>query len=172
MAEVMAATAEAQWYVLYTMAHHEKRVAQQLQQRELECFLPLYRSARRWTDRTKHLELPLFPGYLFVHMDLGERIRILRVPGVAHMVCFHGQPAPVPKVEIEALRGMLNGNVCVEPYPYLKVGRRVRVHSGPLAGVEGILAGKKGRLRVVLSIDLIMRSVAVEVGADEIEPVG
>lgn len=162
--------AESEWYALYTVAHHEKRVAQQLQTCEVECFLPLYRSVRRWSDRSKELQLPLFPGYLFVHTDLGERGRILQLPSVVHFVCFNGLPAPVPITEIETLRSMLNGNAYVEPHPYLRVGRRVRVHSGPMAGLEGILTSKKGRLRIVLAVDLIRRSVAVEVGADEVEP--
>lgn len=161
---------KAQWYVVSTMAHHEKRVAQQFEQQGIEYFLPLYRSVRRWTDRKKELQLPLFPGYIFVHAALPERVRILRVAGVAQFVSFNGLPVPVPKAEIEALQGTLRGSVCVEPHPYLKLGRRVRVHSGPMAGLEGILTSQKGRLRVVLSMDLIMRSLAVEVGTDEIAP--
>lgn len=165
------APVENQWYALYTIAHHEKRVAQQLEERQLECFLPLYRSVRRWSDRRKEVQLPLFPGYLFVYTDLAERSRILRVASVVHFVCCNGQPTPVPAVEIENLRSALSGNARVQPHPYLKAGRRVRVHSGPMAGLEGILTARRGRLRVVLAIDPIMRSVAVEVGADEVEPI-
>lgn len=161
-----------QWYVLHTVANHEKRVAQHMQRLGIEHFLPLYRSVRRWSDRKKELQLPLFAGYLFVHTTLGERLRILQAPGVVQLVSFQGKPAAVAETEIEFLRGTLREGVCVEPYPYLKVGRRVRVHSGPLAGIEGFLAGRKGRLRVVLSLDLIQRSMAAEVGADEIEPAG
>lgn len=168
---VAAPASFAQWYVLYTRAHHEKRIARQMQECELGVFLPLYRSVHRWSDRRKELQLPLFPGYLFVYTDLAERSRILRVAGIVHFVCFNGQPTPVPAAEIENLRSALSGNPRLQPHPYLKMGRRVRVHSGPMAGVEGILTGRKGRLRVVLTIDLIMRSVAAEVGADEIEPV-
>jgi transcription antitermination factor NusG len=161
-----------QWYVLHTLANHEKRVVQHIQQLGIEQFLPLYRSVRRWSDRKKELQLPLFAGYVFVHTTLGERLRIVQAPGVVQLVSFQGQPAAIAETEIELLRGTLREGVCVEPYPYLKVGRRVRVHSGPLAGMEGFLAGRKGRLRVVLSLDLIQRSMAAEVGADEIEPAG
>ncbi|MGE5205050.1 MAG: transcription termination/antitermination protein NusG [Chlamydiota bacterium] len=161
-----------QWYVLHTLANHEKRVAQHMQQLEIEHFLPLYRSVRRWSDRKKELQLPLFAGYVFVHTRLRERLRILQAPGVVQLVSFQGKPAAVAETEIEFLRGTLRGGVCVEPYPYLKLGRRVRVHSGPLAGIEGFLADRKGRLRVVLSLDLIQRSIAAEVAADEIEPAG
>ena len=161
----------AQWYVLYTLAHHEKRVARHMEERRIENFLPLYRALRRWADRTKQLQLPLFPGYLFVHTSLERRLAILQVPGVVNFVCFSGRPASVPQMQIASLREMLEGNPWAQPYSYLESGRRVRVRSGPLARLEGILAERRGRLRVVLSVDLIRRSVAVEVGADEIEPV-
>lgn len=159
------------WHVVHTLAHREKQVAEQMQALRIECFLPLYRSLRRWSDRKKELHLPLFPGYVFARAALEQRRRILQLAGVAGFVNFQGTPAPVPDVEIAAMRQSLRGNLCVEPYPYLPLGRRVRVHSGPLAGREGILLARKGGLRLVLSIHLIQRSVAVEVNADEIEPV-
>jgi transcription antitermination factor NusG len=143
----------------------------QLQERRISCFLPVYRSLRRWKDRRKELELVLFPGYVFVHLDLRDRLRVLQLPGVVRFVSFNGHPAPLPDAEIEILSKGLASGIRAEPHPYLKVGNRVRVRSGPLAGAEGILARRKDKFRVVLSIDLIMRSVAVEVDEADIEPI-
>ena len=137
--------------------------------RSLECLLPLYRSVRRWQDRRKEIDLPLFPGYVFVRMLPSERLKVLTVPGAVHIVGFGGQPAPLADAEIEMLRGRLS-RARLEPHPYLCVGRRVRVRSGPVAGLEGILVRRKDKFRVVLSMDLIMRSVAVEVDEADIEP--
>jgi transcription antitermination factor NusG len=163
---------EPQWYAAYTSANHEKRVAVQLGQRSLEHFLPLYDSLRRWKDRRVQLLLPLFPGYIFVHFALRDRLQILQIPGVAKLVSFNGIPAALPREEIETLRASLEGGVRAEPHPYLKVGRRARVKSGPLAGMQGVLVRRKNRSRFVISLDLIMRSVAVEVEALELEPLG
>ena len=151
-------------------SRHEKQVARQLEERRVSCFLPVYRSVRRWKDRRKELELVLFPGYVFVHLDLKDRLRVLQVPSVVRFVSFSGYPAPLPDSEIEALTNGLAGGVRAEPHPYLKVGRRVRVKYGPLAGAQGILVRRKDKFRVVLSIDLIMRSVAVEVDEADVEP--
>ena len=160
---------EPRWYAAYTSANHEKRVAVQLEQRSVEHFLPLYESLRRWKDRRMKLQLPLFPGYVFVRLALPERLKVLQVPGVARLVGFNGQPAVLPDREIQALRTSLAVQVRAEPHPYLTVGRRVRIERGPLAGVEGILIRKKNALRVVLSLDLIMRSASVEVDVGDIE---
>lgn len=142
-----------------------------MERNQIDYFLPLYRSVRRWKDRRKELELPLFPGYVFVHTALKDRLRVLQLPGVVHFVSFHGKPAALPNFEIEALRNGLTGKMSAEPHPYLKVGRRVRVRSGPMAGLEGVLVRRKDKFRVVLSIHLIQRSVAVEVDEGEIEPI-
>lgn len=162
---------EARWYALYTCAHHERRVAKQLALRSVEHLLPLYETVRRWKDRRVRLELPLFPSYLFVRTRLRERLRILEIPSAVRLVGFDGHPVPLPEEEIEALRSGLERQVRAEPHPYLKIGRRVRIIGGPLRGVEGILLRKKHSLRVVLSIDLIMRSIAVEVDLSDVEPV-
>jgi transcription antitermination factor NusG len=159
------------WYAIYTSANHEKKVAAELGRRNVESFLPLYSSVRRWKDRRMQLQLPLFPGYVFVHLALSERLRVLQVPGVAKLVGFGGQPAALPDAQLEALRAGLNGQLCAEPHPYLAVGRRVRVLRGPFQGAEGILSRKKGVFRVVLSLELILRSIAVEVDAADVEPV-
>jgi transcription antitermination factor NusG len=167
--ELPAEYREPRWYAVYTNACHEKRVEQQMSQRGIECFLPVYKSVRRWKDRRKELELPLFPGYVFVRLALKERLPILQLPGVVDFVNYGSRPAALPEPEIEALRNGLH-YACAQPHSNLHVGRRVRVHSGPLASLEGILVRKKDKLRVVISIELIHRSIAVEVDEDAIEP--
>ncbi len=159
------------WYALYTCSRHEKCVAQQIEQRSIACFLPLYRSLRRWKDRRQEVELALFPGYVFVRLAIEDRLRVLSLPSVVRLVSFHGQPAVLPEDEIEQLRQRLSRRGGVEPYPYLRVGRRVRVCGGPMQGLEGIIVRRKDRCRVVFSLDLIMRSVAVEVDESDVEPV-
>jgi transcription antitermination factor NusG len=160
--------ATANWYALYTAPRHEKFVADQINRQGIDCFLPLYRSMRRWKDRRKELALVLFPGYVFVQMALQNRLRVLQLPGAVRLVSFNGQPTPMPEEEIENLRTRLS-SVNVEPHPYLTAGRRVRVRSGPLQGLEGIIVRTKDRCRIVLSIHLIMRSVAVEVDDSDVE---
>jgi transcription antitermination factor NusG len=160
------------WYALYTYPRHEKQVAQQIEQRSISCFLPLYRSVRRWKDRRKELELALFPGYVFVRMEWKDRLRVLQLPSAVRLVSFNGQPATLSEEEIESLRERLScsGSGRIAPHPYLCAGRRVRVHSGPMQGLEGIIVRKKDSCRIVFSIDLIMRSVAVEVDEADLEP--
>jgi transcription antitermination factor NusG len=162
----------ARWYAVYTSANHEKRVAEQMAQRSLEHFLPHYASVRRWKDRRVRLDLPLFPGYVFVRLALRDRLQVLKIPSVVCLVSFGGQPAALPDETVVHLRDGLSGNLRIEPHPYLSCGRRVRILRGALAGAEGILLRKKGRLRVVMSIELIARSVAVEVDLADIAPVG
>ena len=163
--------ADFPWYVTYTCPRHEKYVAQQLTEREIGSFLPLYTSVRRWKDRRKCLELPLFPGYVFVQMTDRNRLDILRLPGVVQIVSFQGKPAPVPLAEIDALRRGMAGSVVVQPHPFLQAGRRVRIIDGPMAGVEGIFVRRKDQVRIVISISLIQRSVAMEIGEADVEPV-
>jgi transcription antitermination factor NusG len=146
-------------------------VADQLVGKGVEFFLPLYEAQHRWKDRLKRVELPLFPGYLFVQMPLKERLRVLEVPGVAGLVSFAGQPAPLDDNEINILRQGLTSALKAEPHPYLKTGTHVRVKAGALAGIEGILVRRKDSLRLVISVDLIMRSIAVEVPMADVEPV-
>jgi transcription termination/antitermination protein NusG len=162
------ADAMASWYAAYTCAHHEKHVARQLEEKNINCFLPLYRSIRRWKDRVKELDFPLFPGYVFVQVAPEERLRVLQTSSVVRFVSFGGYPAALDDGEVEGLRNGVANGMKVEPCPFLKVGQRVCVKHGPLAGVEGILVRKKDYLRLVLSIDLLMRSVAVEVQAADL----
>ena len=161
---------ESRWFAAYTSPRHEKQVSRQMARRGIQNFLPLYKSIRRWKDRRKELELPIFPGYLFVRMALRERVTVLQVPGVVQLVSFQGRPTPLPDSEIEMLQRQLEQNGRLQPHPFLTVGRRVRVTNGPMTGMEGILARKKDTLRVVLSIELIQRAVAVEVDLADIEP--
>ena len=162
----------ARWYAIYTSSRHEKVVANQLEERGIESFLPLYRSWHRWKDRRKLVELALFPSYVFVRMEAQKRLRVLQVPGVVNLVSFNGEPAALPEQEINALRSGLEHQVFAEPHPYLKVGRKVRVARGPMAGAEGILSRKKDKHRVVISIDVLMRSIAVEVDGNDVEAIG
>jgi len=165
------APAEMQWYAAYTSANHEKCVAQQLEWRSVEHFLPVYESVRRWKDRRVRLQLPLFPGYVFVRLALRDRLRVLAVPGVARMVGFNGHPTPVPAVDIEAIRACLAGNRDMQPHPYVRCGQRVRVLSGPLAGFSGIVVRQKNRTRFVVSFDVLERSVAVEMDDSDLHAV-
>ena len=161
---------EPHWYAAYTCAKHEKRVATELAMREVEHFLPLYSCVRRWKDRRVSLDLPLFPGYVFVRLALRDRLRVLQVPSVVRLVGFNGWPAVLPDEELEILRSGLCPSLGAEPHPFLTVGRRVRITGGPFAGLEGILKQRKGCLRVVVSLDLIRRSVAVDVDATDVGP--
>ncbi len=161
---------EPRWYAAYTNANHEKRVAIQLGQRSVEHFLPLYESVRRWKDRRTKLHLPLFPGYVFVRLALRDRLQVLQIPSVVHFVSFNGHPIPLPEEDIQTIRSCLSGAFQIEPHPYLRVGRHVQIKTGPLQGLEGIILRRKNRTRFVLSLELIMRSVAAEIDVSELEP--
>jgi transcription antitermination factor NusG len=158
------------WWAIYTRHQHEKLAADSLAYRGFEVFLPLYSSLRRWSDRVKELSLPLFPGYLFVRRGLGPQSPILTTPGVAGLVEFAGEPALVSDAEIESVRQVLTKGAHIEPHPFLKCGDWVRVNGGPLQGLEGILVRNKNQFRLVLSVDLVQKSVAVEVDAWMVDP--
>jgi transcription antitermination factor NusG len=162
---------EPHWYAAYTCANHEKRVAAELQTLEVNQFLPVYSSVRRWKDRRVSLELPLFPGYVFVRLALRDRLRVMQIPSVVRLVGFNGLPTALPDTEMEALRSGLSKRLRAEPHPFLTVGRRVRIRAGPLAGLEGILKRRKSSLRVIVSLHLIQQSMAVEVDAADLSPV-
>jgi transcription termination/antitermination protein NusG len=171
MAHLTLELFEPHWYAAYTYARHEKRVAEQLTQKSLENFLPQYESVRRWKDRRVKLQLPLFPGYVFVRLALRDRLLVLETPSVVRLLGFNGHPTALPDKEMEALRACVEARLAAEPHVYLTVGRRVRIISGPLAELEGVLIRKKNAFRVVLSLNLIARSAAVEVDAANIERV-
>jgi transcription antitermination factor NusG len=158
------------WWALYTRHQHEKAVAEMLAAKGFKIFLPLYDSTRRWKDRRKVISLPLFPCYVFVRGGLERRLQVVTTPGV-HMVLRRGdQVAVVPDKEIEAIQRAVTSSLQVEPFPFLKCGMRVRVVRGALEGVEGILIRKKNLWRLVLSVDMLAQSVAVEVHASDVEP--
>lgn len=159
------------WYAAYTHPRHEKKVADQLEQRGVENFLPIYRSVRQWKDRRKELDLVLFPGYVFVHLCLADRLGVLKLPGVVRFVTFSGQPVALPGDDLVSLRNALMQGVRAESHPYLNIGRRVKVVRGPLTGAQGILQRLKTNSRIVISIDAIMRSVSVEVDETDIVPI-
>ena len=171
---VLTASADTlpRWFAVYTTPRHEKHVSEILAERQIETFLPLYRANRQWKKSSPVvLDLPLFPTYVFVRIARQARGVVLGTPGVLSIVGSSKESWPLPDFEIDALRsGLLERKI--EPHPYLVVGERVRIVAGVMAGVEGVLVRKKNDLRVVLSLDTIMRSVAVEVNADDIEPVG
>jgi transcription antitermination factor NusG len=159
------------WFAVYTTPRHEKHVSEMLAQHEIETFLPLYRSTRQWKkSRPVDLELPLFPTYVFVRIARQARGTVLGTSGVMSIVGSSRESWALPDLEIEALRsGLLERKI--EPHPYLTVGERVRIKAGVMAGVEGVLVRKKNEFRVVLSLDSIMQSVAVEVDGDDVESV-
>jgi transcription antitermination factor NusG len=158
-----------QWFAASTTPRHEKKVSELLIERQIEAFLPLYRKATQWKkSRPVVLEMPLFPTYVFVRITRQARGAVLSLPGVHSIIGSSIDPWPIPDCEIEALRRGLQMNK-VEPHPYLKVGERVRVKTGLMAGVEGILVRKKNEFRMVLTLDVIMRSMSVEVDAYDLE---
>lgn len=159
------------WFAVYTRHQHEKMVACSLSGKGFETFLPLYNTAHRWKDRVKQLSLPLFPNYVFIQGGLERRADILSTLGIYDFVRASGRPAPIPSEEIEAVRRVVEKGLNAEPHPFLRVGDRVRLTSGPLEGIEGILLRKKSFYRLILSVDLLARSIAVEVDAADVERV-
>ena len=160
----------SRWFALYTTARHEKRVAEHLLQRQIECYVPLYRSERKWSDGSRvTLELPLFPCYLFIHIQRKERGSVLAVPGALAVVGgTGGEPAALPDATIDALRSGLELRHA-QPHPLLTVGQRVRIRSGALAGLEGIVVRNKNGFRVVMTLEHIMQSYSVEVDLEDLE---
>lgn len=163
-------TAQSRWYAVHTRSRHEKAASEQLRCRDLETFLPLYQATHRWRNGDHRVSMPLFPGYTFVRIAVGDRLKVLKVPGVVRLVGFNGIATPLEDREVEGLRSALASSVRAAPHPYLTIGRRVRITAGPLTGCEGILVRRKGSWRVVLSINLIQRSVLVDLGVNEVGP--
>ena len=158
------------WWALYTRHQHEKTVADILSAKGFEVFLPLYESRRRWKDRTKILSLPLFPCYLFLRGGLDRKLQVVTTPGV-HMILYRGENAAViPEQEIQSIQRAVGGSSHFEPHPFLRCGMRVRVIRGALEGVEGILVRKKNLCKLILSVDMLAQSVAVEIHASDVEP--
>jgi len=156
------------WFALTVKPQHEKAAASALRVKGLEDFLPLHRGWRRWSDRIKELELPLFPGYVFCRFRPRERAKVLATPGIRCIVGFGKAPSPIPEAEIGSLQAMVASGLPVGPWPFLRVGQTVRIERGPLCGLEGMLLQLKDAWRVVVSVPLLQRSVAVEIDRDVI----
>jgi len=162
---------KSSWCAIYTRHQHEKTVSEMLEAKGFEVFLPLYDSTRKWKDRCKVLSVPLFPSYVFVRGAVERRLPVLTTPGV-HMIISRGERvATIPEAEIDAIRRTMEGNFRVEPHPFLRCGERVRVVRGSLEGVEGVLTRKKNLFRLVLSVEMLAQSVAVEIDAIDVVPV-
>ncbi len=160
-----------EWYALYVRERYEKIAASQLSGRGYEVYLPTYQSKRRWSDRTTTLELPLFPTYMFCRFDFQRRLPILTVPGVNFIVGVGKTPAPVDIKELDAVRLAVNSGLLCEPWPFLKAGHSVRVEHGPLTGLEGFVLNVKNSCRLIISVNLLGRSVSVEVDRDSVKPI-
>jgi transcriptional antiterminator RfaH len=159
---------EQNWYVAYTCSRHEKSLAEQCEQRGITTFLPLYAVQRHWKKRRAEVLLPLFPSYVFVRMALAERFRVLSLPGMVSLVSIRGVPAVVPDAQIEPLRKAVTLGRA-EPCVYLQSGKRVRVTSGPLLGLEGTVQEIKNKVHVVISFECMNRSVLISLDATEVE---
>jgi len=160
-----------EWNAVYTRHQHEKSVAESLAESGLEVFLPTYSTIRQWKDRKKELSLPLFPCYVFLRSSFERRLQVLSTPGVHFVVMFAGRPAAIPDWEMDAIRKGAESRLQVEPHPFLQCGDWVRVTSGALTDVEGILVRKKGSYRLILSAELLGKSIAVEIDAFSVKPI-
>jgi transcription antitermination factor NusG len=169
---VIASPDSAAWYALHTRARHEKMVSERLAERGVTAFLPLVTEVRRWSDRKKTVTLPLFGCYVFAKFapSREERLRALRVEGVLGLVGACGEGAPIPDAQIDAVRALVGGELPWSTHPYLEIGQRVRIRSGALDGVEGILVAREGDRTLVISVDALQRSLAVRVEGYEVEP--
>lgn len=157
------------WHALYTRHQHERVVAQALVGKGFEVFLPQYRAMRKWKDRQKEISLPLFPNYVFIQGGLDRMLNILTTPGVHSVVSWGGRPAEIPLKEIQSVRRLVESALPIEPHPFLKCGDLVRITSGALEGIEGILVRKTRGVRLVLSVEMLSRSAAVEVDVNMVE---
>ena len=157
------------WYAVYTKHQHEKSATSFLTRKGFEVLLPLYRARRRWKDRMQLVALPVFPCYLFLRTRLERKLEIVQTPGVFWLVGNGGHASVVPDAEIESIRKITQSSAYFEPHPYLKSGDWVRVLAGALTGIEGILTRVKNRYRVVLSVELLQKAVAVEVDISAVE---
>jgi transcription termination/antitermination protein NusG len=159
------------WFALTVKPQHERAVGEQLASYSLEAYVPLYRSRRRWSDRVKTIELPLFPRYVFSRFAFENRLKVIGIPSVVSIVGFGGTPSPISQEEIDLVKLLAGQNLPISPWPVLRVGERVRVREGPLVGVEGILVREKAAYRVVVNIEMLHRAIAVELERDLLEPV-
>jgi len=159
------------WYAVHVRSRFESEISTVLRSKGYEEFLPTYRCRRRWSDRAKEIEVPLFPGYLFARFDARLRLAILKSPGVIAIVGLGKTPIPVSDKEIETIRAVVRSGLPAEPWTHLTVGSRVFIEAGPLAGLEGIVVNVDRKFRLVLSVSLLQRSVAVEIDRSWVRPV-
>ena len=160
----------ARWYAVTVQHQHERRIETALRRKEMETLVPVYRSKRRWSDRTAEIDLPLFSGYVFCRFALAERVWVLNTPGVRKLVGFGGTPAPIEEREVAWIQTAAASQLPMGPWPFLKPGDRVRMERGPLRGVEGTLLREKDQMRLVIGIELLQRAIAVEVSPEMIAP--
>ena len=163
-----------EWYAIHTSCHHEQRVYERLVKKSIHAFLPKMEVWSRRKDRRKRIQVPLFPGYLFVNVDLDPYVilEILKTPGVAYILGNNGNFTPIPENQIASIQKLLKNDVLIKPYPYLKIGQRVRIVNGPLMGCEGILLKiKPNKQRLIVSIDLLKRSISAEIDEFDVEPI-
>ena len=158
------------WLAAYTRSNHERQVARQLGQKNLEYLLPTYHRMVRWTDRIKRVEIPLFPSYIFVHICESERVSLLETVGILHLVSSAGALAVLEDEDIARIQSCCLGSGDVEPHPYLRIGNRVRVKHGPFIGWVGTLLEKQNSRRLIVSIDQIMKSISINLHAADVEP--
>jgi transcription antitermination factor NusG len=171
-AEQLGCARQPEWYALLTRCRHEKRVSEQLQQKGICVFLPTYKEQRRWSDRRKVIEVPLFSCYVFVHLVATPAVRLaaLQAPGALRFAGFNGTPAPIPPEQIENVQRALARTQGICPFEFVQVGQRVRIRGGALDGVKGVLLGRKDDRRLVVSIDLIQQAMAVVIEGYDVEP--
>lgn len=166
----MTVVQESAWFALQVAPKMETKSAAGLQARNYEVFLPVYTERRRWSDRTKIFELPLFPGYVFCRLTADRKSLAVATPGVRRIVRFGGKPYPVEEHEITALQAVMGSQFTVTPWPFMRLGQKVIINEGPLAGVIGLLSSIKSSHRLVISVDILMRSVAIDVDASFLSP--
>ena len=165
---------EPEWYAVHTRSRHEFQVSKKLVIKGVETFIPTVERLRRWKDRKKMIAFPLFPGYVFVHISKNsqEMLNVLKVKGVVRLLSsIPGEPEPVPDEQIDALKKFLENGQELDPYPYLKEGKRVRIKAGPMRGIEGILVEKTNRHMLVLSVDVLKQGVALKIDAADVEKI-
>jgi transcription antitermination factor NusG len=164
--EAGACPADVSWFALQVRVRQEFRISEHLRSNGYEWYLPFYKCRKRWSDRIKEVESPLFPGYLFCRFDPLYRLPILKIPGVIQIVGFNRQPVPVNEDEMRAIQVVVDSGLPSQPYPYFEVGDKVQIESGPLRGLEGLLVEFQGNRRLVISVTLLQRSVAVNIDSE------
>jgi transcription antitermination factor NusG len=161
--QIVPFTDSVEWYALYTRHQHERSVAEHLHRIGFDVFLPLYHEVHQWRDRKKKVEMPLFPCYVFFSGDLNRRFSALNLPGVCSIVSSGGKVSIIADQELDAVRCVVTSSLPVEPHPYVQNGDRIRILKGPLAGIEGIVTRRKDAFRIILSVNMLAQSVAVEI---------